>query len=336
MPALFEKDAVAKPDSWADLISVVESDKTPFTSMLPKRKKASQAVHQWQCKKFPDIGFNGVLDGKDATSFNSNQGEELYGVSQKVWYNVGVSDFMEEAEVAGVKGSHFNSQISEGIKVLARSIEKCCLSNNENSRDDGVSTPNATRGIFKWSDSSFTSYAVPTNFQTPTENKTTAANLAAFWEDNFREQGQSAYKQRKGPGKMDGILGIELKEKFAEFTSYQAQHAGGATYTPVRRFNYGEGSSLTSTVDRLVLDSGTYDLHTSSFIQCDSATGAETAFTHKSGIFVDMDMVGLAYTRMPRVKKLEYQGGGYKAIIDAIFMLMVDNPLTLLPVSLNS
>ncbi|SVE16564.1 uncharacterized protein METZ01_LOCUS469418, partial [marine metagenome] len=187
MPALHEKDATSKPDSIADLIAVVESDKTPFTSMLPKRKKASQVVHQWQCKKFPDIGFNGVLDGKDATSFNSNQGEELFGVSQKVWYNVGVSDFMEEVDVAGVKGSHFNSQISEGIKVLARTIEKRALSNEDNSRDDGVATANETRGVFKWSDSSFGSYAVPGNFQTPTGNKYAGA-IADFWEDDFRAQ----------------------------------------------------------------------------------------------------------------------------------------------------
>ena len=336
MPALHEKDALAKPDSWADLMVVVESDKTPFTAMLPKRKKANQVVQHWQCKKFQDVGFNGVLDGKDATSFNSNQGEELTGVAQKVWHNVGVSDFMEEVDVAGVSGSHFASQISEGLKVLNRSIEKRCLSNEDVARDDGVSTANETRGVFKWSDNTFDSatYAVPGNFQTPTGNKY-ASTLANFWEDDFRLQGQSAYKQRKGPGKMDGILGIELKEKFAEFTSYQAQH-GTVTHTPVRRFAYGDGSTLNSSVDRLVLDSGTYDLHTSSFLLCDPATGADTASTHKSGIFVDMDMLGLAYTRMPRVKKLEYQGGGYKSIIDAIFMLMVDNPLTLLPCNISS
>mgnify|MGYP001285947998 FL=1 len=339
MPALHEINAVAKPDSWADLIAVVESDKTPFTSMINKRKKANQVVHRWQCKKFANTGFNGVLDGKDATDFNSNQGEELTGVAQKVWYNIGVSDFMEEVEVAGVKGSHFNSQIAEGVKVLARSIEKRALSNEDVSRDDGTSTANETRGLFKWSDSSFVSaaYEVPSNFQTPTANKY-ASTLANFFENDFKDQGQSAYKERKGPGKMDGYLGIELKSRFTEFTSYQldATGSGIANTVAVRRFNKGDGRVLTSVVDRLVLDSGTYDLHTSSFVRCDPATGNDTAYTHKSGIFVDMDMVGLAYTRMPRVKKLEYQGGGHKAIIDAIFMLMCDNPLTLLPVNVNS
>ena len=47
-------------------------------------------------------------------------------------------------------------------------------------------------------------------------------------------------------------------------------------------------------------------------------------------------MCGLAYTRLPRVKRMEYQGGGHKAIVDAIFMLMVDNPLTMMPALINS
>ena len=334
MPALHEIDAVAKPDSWADLIAIVESDKTPFTSMLPKRQKANQVVHHWQCKKLKNIGFNGVLDGVDATSFNSNQGQELVGVAQKVWYNVGVSDFMEEqTTVAGVKGSHFNSQISEGITTLSRAIEKRCLSNEDICRDNGIDTANETRGIFKWSDNSFASgYEVPADFQTPTASKH-STTLAGFTESAFTDMGISSYKQRKGPGKMDGFVGIELKRAFADFTSYQVDSGGS---TAVRRFDYGDGSTLKNVVDRLVLDSGTYDLHSSSFIRCDASTGENTSATHKSGIFVDMDMVGLAYTRMPRVKKLEYQGGGHKAIIDAIFMLQCDNPLTMMPINLSS
>lgn len=335
MPALHEIDAVNKPDDWANLISIVESDKTPFTSMIRKRKEPNQVIHRWQAKKFPDVGFNGVLDGKDATEFNSTQAEELTGVAQKVWYNIGVSDFMEElGEQAGISGSSMNYQISEGVKVLSRMIEKRALSGEDVSRDDGVANANETRGIFKWADDSFddAAYAPPVNFRTPEESKY-EDSLANFDEQDFRDMGISSYKQRKGPAKMDGFLGIELKNAFTEFTSYQKTEAAK---TAVRRFNFGEGSTLNVTVDRLVLDSGTYDLHVSSFLKCDPETGSDTASTHKSGIFIDMDMCGLAYTRMPRVKKMEYQGGGHKAIIDAIFMLMCDNPLTLMPLNINN
>ena len=334
MATLHEKDARNKPDDWADLISIVESDKTPFTSMIKKGRQPNQVVHRWQAKKYPDVGFNGVQDGKDATQFNATQAEEITGVAQKVWYNIGVSDFMEElADVAGVSGSNFNYQLSEGVKVLSRIIEKRALSNEDVSRDDGVDNANETRGIFKWADNSFVAnYGVPTTFQTPAASKY-SSTLAAFDEAAFRAMGVSAYKQRKGPAKQDGFLGIDLKEKFTAFTSYQKNETD---FTPVRRFNHQANETFKSVVDRLILDSGTYDLHTSSFLRCDPETGAETDYTHSSGIFVDMDMVSLAYTRMPRVKKLEYQGGGHKAIIDAIFMLQCDNPLTLMPMNINT
>ncbi len=334
MAQLFEKDAVAKPQEWADLIANVESDATPFTSMIRKRKRPNQVLHYWQCKKYATTGHKGVLDGKDATEFHSNQGQELTGVAQKTWRNPGVSDFMEEVEVAGIKGSNMADQIADALVTVKRQIEKRALSNEDNARDDGVDQANETRGLLKWSDSSFASYGVPSDFQTPAGNKSTAGNLAAFTEAIFKTMGQGAYKERKGPAKAAGFVGVELKQSFTDFTTYTADKA---SHAQVRTFNQNASSrDLVNTVDRLVLDTGTYDLHLTSFLRTNASTGEDTAYTHKSGIFVDLDMCGLAYTRLPRVKRLDYQGGGHKAIVDAIFMLMVDNPLTMMPIHLNS
>ena len=44
MAILYERTAVAKPTDWADLISVIESESTPFTSMVSKRTKPAQVV----------------------------------------------------------------------------------------------------------------------------------------------------------------------------------------------------------------------------------------------------------------------------------------------------
>tara|TARA_R110000765_G_scaffold423168_1_gene531638 strand:+ start:1060 stop:2070 length:1011 start_codon:yes stop_codon:yes gene_type:complete len=334
MAILYERTAVAKPTDWADLISVIESESTPFTSMVSKRTKPAQVTHYWQAKQYPTVGHLGVLDGLDATEFNSNQAEELVGVAQKLWYNVGVSDFMEDAaHQAGVSGSAIRSQTSEGLITLKRMIEKRCLSDAEAVRDDGIAQGNETRGVFKWTDNAFNIHAVPTNFQTPLDSKY-AGTLIAFTEDEMGDLGESAYKQKKGQVNLDGFCGIELKRRFTEFTTYQAQSAGGATYTPVRSFNgQQKDRELVSTIDALVLDSGRYRLHVSSFLKSNKTTGADSATTHKSGIFMDMSMCGLAYTRLPRVVNQEYQGGGHKRIIDTLFMLMVDNPLSLIAVN---
>ena len=45
-------------------------------------------------------------------------------------------------------------------------------------------------------------------------------------------------------------------------------------------------------------------MHASSFLLTAKATGADSSNTHYSGVVLDMDMAGLAYTRLPSV------GGG--------------------------
>ena len=81
---------------------------------------------------------------------------------------------MEEVEVAGIKGSNMADQIADALVTVKRQIEKRALSNEDNARDDGVDQANETRGLLKWSDSSFASYGVPSDFQTPAGNKSTA------------------------------------------------------------------------------------------------------------------------------------------------------------------
>jgi len=79
------------------------------------------------------------------------------------------------------------------------------------------------------------------------------------------------------------------------------------------------------TIDKLTLDTGEVHLHPTAFLYTKASDGTDQAQTTRSGIVVDMDMCGLAYTRMPRVVKIPYLGGGQKAIVDAIFLNMMDN-----------
>jgi hypothetical protein len=75
-----------------------------------------------------------------------------------------------------------------------------------------------------------------------------------------------------------------------------------------------------------VFSAGTVDLIPTAHLMTDAATGEDSASTHKSMLGLDLDKVGLAWMRLPRVYKLPYAGGGYKAVADSIFMGMFDNP----------
>lgn len=325
MPMAFESDLVGKRQSWANIIANIESQATPFTSMAEKRERSKQVLQSWQVKAYPVTGHRGVLDGQDATSFDSNPRALIQCNCQKTWRKPGVSDFADEAEIVNLDKGEMAEQIADALVTVKRQIEKRCLSNYDTVNDDGVKQGNETRGAFQWIlNTAQALYPVPVGFRTPVAQVYTST-LALMTEAQYITMCNSSYKQRHGPFKMDAFVGIDLKTQFSNFSKY-VDTVGGKT--PVRQFKQDASSeALVISIDKMVMDSGEVDLHATSFLLTDADTGADTANTHLSGIQVDMDMVGLAYSRMPRVVKLPYQGGGQKAVVDAIFLNMFDNVL---------
>jgi hypothetical protein len=121
---------------------------------------------------------------------------------------------------------------------------------------------------------------------------------------------------------MHAFLGIKLKKRFVDSTIYTKNETG---YTAIRSTNQNDGGTLAYTTDVVECEGGTTILHPSFFLHM-TEDGDATDFTHRSGLFIDMDMVSHAFNRMPTVKPLEDQGGGARAIVDAIFCLRCYNP----------
>lgn len=329
----FEQDLVGKRQSLADIIANIQTTTTPFTSMLGKRTKPVNQPHSWQAEVYPDVDSKGVPDGKDVDKFDSTPRLLLQMYAQKFWRNPAVSDFADEAEVAGVQGGEMARQKAIAMTLLKRKMEQQFLSAQDcavNSGTDGYET----RGMFSYiSNAAQATFPVPVDVRTPAA-QIYANTLANFKESTFAAMCASSYIQRKGPLTMDAFLGIYLKQKFTEFTSYQETKAN---FTPVRQFQRdGNTKTLTNVIDQLITDTGVVRLHPSSYLRKDTTTGKDTAYTHNSGIVVDMDMCGLAYTRLPRIVPQEYKGGGPRAICDAIALNMVDNPLGMMAMNINA
>ena len=254
MSIAFEADQVGKRQSLANLIANVEVEACPYTSMLEKRERPKQVLHQWQVKSYPVTGHRGVLDGLDANAFQSNPRYLMQGLSQKTWYKPGVSDFAEETEVAGISRGEMAEQIADAMVTVKRQIEKRCLSAEDNALDDGSTHGNETRGIFSYLQNSAQSYLpVPEGFRTPTASRYTGT-LAAYGEETLLGMGRSAYKQRKGTSKLTGLLGIDFKAKHTTFSVRQDNVTGT---TPVRTFfQNADENKLIRVIDKLVLDTG--------------------------------------------------------------------------------
>lgn len=335
MAGLFEVDQVGKRESLSDVIGIVDSLACPVSSMIPKRPKPVQKIHQGQMKNYPRSGFKGVMDGVDASNWKHNQRKLVYAVAQKIWSLPAVSDFTDVTEVAGIKnGNEFAEQIADGIVDVKRMKEMRICSAEDCSVDDGNNVPNETRGLFEWIKATAqTTYPVDASFLTPAASIYSGA-LASLSSESFKGLFQSAYKKRKAPCNFKGIVGVELKRQIAKYTEYSPDVASN---TAIRTYNTNlDKKELIDVIDRVVLDTGAIDLFLSAFLYCNEADGADTAYTHKSGLFLDMSMVGLALNRAARVTKQEYKGGGEKAIVDEIFCLIVDNPSGMVAVKSNS
>jgi len=334
MAQLLESNQVGVRESLADLIAVAESDATPYTSMLEKRKKPINVIHDWQVKSYPDRGHSGVPDGKPATDFAYNPRQRLHGVVQKFWELPAVSDFSEEVEVAGAPQGEMEEQVADAIVLLARKMEKRFLSANDCALESQPGTANETRGVFTWlSPTAQGQYPVPAGFR-PSAAQLYSGTLANFTEAQLITLAAAAYKNRKKKIKMAGILGVDLKNQVTTFSKYDT--APGGT-TAIRRFNQsGDDQALISVIDRVVLDTCEIDLMISSFLYTNAADGTASAYTDKSGVFLDMDMAALHYMRLPRTKPLPYDGSGYKAIVDAMALHVIDNPLGMFSATINA
>jgi hypothetical protein len=328
MAGIYEKDQVGKREDLADILSCVVAEETPFTSMLSKEGKPSNKIMNYQAKRYPNRAFAGVMDGEDVSTYNEQAPRAvLTAVCQKFVEPWMVSDFADEAVVAGLPKGEKGEQKAAALINLKFAIEGKLLSATECSVDDGGSTPNVTRGAINWlSADAQAVYPVDSNFRTPTGCRFTSA-LSGLTEAAFQNLLAAAWTSRRGVSVLDGFVGITLKRVFDNWSSLTDAGASFATF-PVRTFNQSaESKALVKVIDILKFSEATVRLHPSAYIAKDSSTGADTAYTPRSGLFLDMAMWKLAWTRKPRMVDLEDKGGGPRGFADAILGLKCFNPL---------
>jgi hypothetical protein len=328
MAGIYEKNQIGKREDLSDVLSCIVAEETPFTSMLTKEGKPSNKIMNYQVSRFPDRAFDGVLDGDDVATYNDQKPRGLLtAVQQKfreAWF---VSDFADEATVAGLPKGEVGEQKANALINLKFAIEGRLLSNEECSVDDGATVANETRGAVMWlSATAQTLYPVDSNFRTPAASRHAAA-LSGLTEAAFQALLASAWTKRRGAATLDGFVGITLKRLFDNWSSLTDAGAAFATF-PVRTWSQSvESKSLVKVIDILKFSEATVRLHPSAYIGKASGTGADSAYTPNSGLFLDMGMWSLAWMRKPGLYELENKGGGPRGYADAIVGLKCKNPL---------
>lgn len=301
----------------SDVISVVDAKNTPFISTARKGSDITNAnVYSFQADKYNDPSFDGVLSNSDVTTFDdpSKNRALLSARAQKYRRTVMVDDFSQHAsDVAGIGRKKLLADgIAKSMVEIKRDMESSFCSSRESQAQAGAD-PYRTRGLFKWVDSAAqTDLPVPADYRTPTGSIKTDA-VADVTEAKVQELLQSVYSQSGQVDEMVLLCGPALKRRFTEFTRFTTGAAGAGL--SIRTFNQSADSKrIVSAITFFEGDFGSLRLVNSLFLRKDASATAQEG----SGLVLDMDKCEIRFARRPRMVELEDQGGGPRALIDAI------------------
>lgn len=309
----------------ADLITIADEKECPLLAMIPKDKKITGTLARWQADAYETPVTTGVVDGQDVTDYEdpARNRQELKVYCQKVRRTAKVSEMSEDiSNVAGASSGEMARAIMKKMTEIRRDMEATIGSDNDTAADDGTSGY-ATRGLGEWIKATAqTVLPVPAAFRTPAASIDTTA-MASLTEAIFKAVLASVYTQRGKSQNLTLIVGTALKTAITAFTMYKGGDTN--TYGVIRAYTSEmNGKKITSNVTLYDGDFNQVAILPSLLL----AAGTSNAPTRR-GYVLDMDLVALAFGKMPQVNTLPDLDGGPRKVIKAIFCLKVLNPVGL-------
>lgn len=323
MPAINETNRTAVQDV-SKLIILLEAPKNPFLSMVKKGKDVLSELVEYTVETAADGKLTGDLFDA-VTDVDSQEREKLYARPQPFREKWGVNKLstMYADTVVADEVAH---QKMHAMKRLNRRIQRSLLSFNELVAGT-PSTPSQLRGLFTWLQASAQSVLpVPTSHR-PTAAQNITTPVDEVTETAFMAFLKACYDHKLDMVDLDGFVGSDLKAQIDTFTIYDQTASGVAA---LRMYNYdGTKGTVSRNVSILKSSFGVCRLHLTSDCVRTQATGAASAYTPKSGAFVDMDMFELRHAKkgVPTNFTLADDGSGPKGYIDALLGLYCNSPV---------
>jgi hypothetical protein len=332
MPAMYEANLVGKRQEILDAVFNVEAAETPFLSSLKAGKKPLQMLASWIAEVYPAVASTGIIDGTPASSPARVDRYELQGCAQFFRREWGVTTLAEVTETAGVK-DEAGHQMMAAMLLIKRMIEQQFLSADDAAAQDGA-TPWGCRGVLAWLQTAAqTNYPVNAALR-PGSGVIHTGTVAALTETVFRTMLDAAYPVTKSPLTLDGHVGVDLKAHFDDWTNIFP--VASTTSQPRTVYQGRDAKAYESQVDFLKFSTGLIRLQLNPYIAVTTSTGAATAYTPKSGVFLNSKMWDVGYLLKPANTNLAKDGSGTKGFIDAVALLRCLNPLGQLKVYSNS
>jgi hypothetical protein len=151
---------------------------------------------------------------------------------------------------------------------------------------------------------------------------------ATLTEANFRTLLANVFTQYGKRQNLVMVLGTTVKGKVTDFTASQ-QAAGSVALQSSRYYTAGlDANKVITNISIYEGDFQTVELYPSLLLAGTTAGVADSTNAANRAYIIPPELFGMTYNRAPRVMKLPDQGGGPRALVDAICCLVVKNPLT--------
>jgi len=325
MAGMYEKDQVLKVAEVGDTIFIAQSDKVPMSRLLKRGPKPDNMLSSWPVQVYPDRAFEGTLDGSDIASFDHTNREmiEAYNMWMRTagWM---VSRLANLTRTWGVKGKEEAKQALDDGLILGQMIEKQLLSDDEMAVESGAQ-PYRSRGAWKWlSPTEQAVKPVPVNYR-PTSACVYESTLALFTPDAMEDMVEAAATQKKDAVDWTGFVGIKLKSHMSGWAQRHVEDVN--TAQALTRYNMdAEDKKLLRVVDFFEFDAGTVKVFPSWYLLHTAATGAASAASVLSGLFLDLAMWQLCFMDPPAAWREPAKSGGPRGYHDAVYGLRCLNP----------
>jgi hypothetical protein len=323
MPGMYESDQTIKKQPVGGIHNV-KSKETPFLRLLKNGPAPKQMLDEWQNETYDDTGLGGKMDGADITEFNKQGRVTLqnYGIWQdESWM---VSKLANVTEIVGMGKTEKARQKMHAAIKLKLKVERTALSQMEAQAQVKPTKEYRTRGAFTWlSPTAQTVLPVPDSFRPGSEF---SGALSGMTPTAFEALMYQAAIEKGGPVTLEGFVGLLLKRKMSLWA--QRDTESSATAQALQHYNLtAADKQLVQIVNKFEFDAGVVTTIPNFNLAHDIDTGAATAYSPRSGLFVDMSMWNFAALQGYENADLPDLGGGPRGFIDVIYLIRCLNAL---------
>lgn len=330
MPALVERDVVAKVQDLSNQFDNAKSFAFPFMSRVPKGSAPKQAKLTYAVEKYDAADTSGAIDEAEPSNFeNPSAGDAELDVRIQIWEKaVSIGGLATTTtNQAGITPKNVVAKkIAKKLIELKRNCEVTLLSDNESQLETG-NVGNKTRGLVKWASATAqTHYPVSTSYLTPSASIDTTAisditdsTITTVMESQFGETGNESEENVL-------FTGSSFK-RMADRLTFSTRDVSSRTM--VRRYNAAQSNKVNLGSVK-VLETGFGDIELVLSQHINASGDPTTAASKRLAVGGPIDNMELRWSDAPNMIPLGKTSRSTRFIVTATGALCVMNPLKLI------